>query len=264
MNIGFFDSGLGGLLILKAVAKALPQYDYVYYADTAHLPYGDKTEEEVYALTKAALKELFDRDCLLVVVACNTASAETLRLLQDTYIREAYPDRKVLGVIVPTIEAVSERHAPRAILLATKRTVESGKYERELSKRTGSETELIAIPTPELVPLIESHNIDEATALAIKTIEDEAREGDVVLLGCTHYTLLKDALRAHFADTLTIIAQDEVIPEKLSDYLIRHPEITSRLASTGKREIVLSEHRPDYDRLTADFLGGVYIEDKPL
>jgi glutamate racemase len=262
MNIGFFDSGLGGLLILKAVAKALPQYDYVYYADTANLPYGDKTEGEIYEFTKSALKELFDRECLLVIVACNTASAETLRTLQDTYIREEYPDRKVLGVIVPTIETLAVLGHSEPLLIATKRTVASGKYERELAK-LNTTIALHSVATPELVPLIESHQMETAIDTASKVIGSEAGERGVVVLGCTHYVLLKDSLREQFP-SLTFISQDEVIPGKLSDYLSRHPEITSRLSSAGKREIVLSEHRPDYDRLTADFLGGVYIEDEPL
>jgi glutamate racemase len=262
MNIGFFDSGLGGLLILKAAAKALPQYDYVYYGDTKNLPYGDKTEEEIYELTKAAIAELFKLDCLLVIVACNTASAETLRRIQDTYLQHEYPDRRILGVIIPSVEEVIEKRYSRTLLLATKRTAESHKYERELAKLSPESVELVTVATPELVPLIESHQIDEAVALASRVIEAEAREGDAVLLGCTHYTLLKDALRKSFSDSLTFIAQDEVIPKKLSDYLTYHPEITSRLSGTGKRRIVLTEHRPDYDRLTAEFLGGAYIPDE--
>lgn len=262
MNIGFFDSGLGGLLILKAVAKALPQYDYVYYADTANLPYGDKSEEEIFELTKKALDELFLRDCALAVVACNTASAETLRRIQDTYLIEKYPDRKVLGVIVPTIESLHEMGAKKALLIATKRTVESGKYEKELQKLDGNTVELKSIATPGLVPLIETHKLDEALAHAISVIEAETGKGEVVLLGCTHYTLLKDGLREHFSDTRTFVSQDEVIPYKLADYLDRHPEIASRLTNTGKRQIHLTEHRPDYDRITAEFLGGVYLPEE--
>lgn len=262
MNIGFFDSGLGGLLILKAVANVLRQYDYIYYGDTANLPYGDKPEEEIYSLTKHAIDELFKRDCLLVIVACNTASAETLRRIQDTYLKNEYPDRRILGVIIPSVEEVVEKHYPRTLLLATKRTVESGKYERELAKLSPEGVELVAIATPELVPLIEAHNIETAAALAAAVIETEAREGDAVLLGCTHYTLLKESLRRHFGDTLTFISQDEVIPNKLAHYLLRHPEIASRLSDTGKRQIVLTENRPDYDRLAAEFLGGAYLPEE--
>ncbi len=262
MNIGFFDSGLGGLLVLKAVAKALPQYDYIYYGDTANLPYGDKSEEQIYELTKKAISELFARDCALVIVACNTASAETIRRLQDTYLKEEFPDKKILGVIVPTVEEVIESRSTRAVLIATKRTVESGKYERELKKLDDSIL-LTSVATPELVPLIELGEDEAATASAINTLEQVTREGDVAILGCTHYILLKDAIREHFGSKLAIISQDEVIPKKLSDYLTRHTEITSKLSNTGKRAIVLTKHRPDYDRLTAEFLGGVYMPEEP-
>lgn len=262
MNIGFFDSGLGGLLVLKAVARALPQYDYIYYADTKHLPYGDKTEEKIYEYTKSAIEELFKRDCILVVVACNTSSAETLRRIQDTYLSQNYPERRILGVIVPTIEEVVEVKPKRVLLLATKRTVDSDKYARELEKITRGDIELVSVATPELVPLIEAHKLDEATLSAIKTIEANTGEGEAVILGCTHYVLLKDSLRAHFGITRTFISQDEVIPKKLANYLDRHPEIASRVSDTGKRQIHLTEHRPDYDRLTADFLGGVYLSEE--
>ncbi len=260
MKIGFFDSGLGGLLILKETVKLLSHYDYVYYGDTANLPYGDKTEDEIYEFTKAAIEELFRRDCLLVIVACNTASAESLRKLQDTFIKETYPDRKVLGVIVPTMEAVLDTGKKTALLIATTRTVESGKYERELKKLADS-IELVSVPAPELVPLIESHEIEAAVERAASTIEATRGEGEVVILGCTHYVLLKTSLREKFP-MLTILSQDEIIPEKISEYLVRHPEISSRITNTGKREIVLTEHRPDYDRLTAEFLGGAYISEK--
>ncbi len=262
MKIGFLDSGLGGLLVLKAVVKTLPQYDYLYYADTANLPYGDKTEEEIYILTKAAIDELFARDCLLVIVACNTASAETLRKIQDTFLVTEYPDRKVLGVIIPTIEEVTKTKCSKAILLATRRTVESNKYEKELQK-LGDSIELISIATPELVPFIELGEKEIATASAIATIERAGvGEGNVVVLGCTHYCLLKDSLREHFGPSVTIVSQDEVIPQKLAAYLEQHPEITSRLHDTGKRVVHLSQHRPDYDRLTAEFLGGAYLPDE--
>src|SRR3989338_6111066 len=134
MKIGFFDSCLGGLITLKAVAKALPQYDYEFYGDTANLPYGGKSEEEIFELTKAGIMHLFKRDCLLVIVACNTASAETLRRLQDGFLKSEYPDHRVLGVIIPTVEELVSGDIKHALLVATKRTVDSGKYERELAK----------------------------------------------------------------------------------------------------------------------------------
>ena len=262
MNIGFFDSGLGGLIILKAVVKALPHYDYVYYGDTANLPYGDKSEAVIYELTKNAITELFARECALVIVACNTASAETLRTLQDTFLPENFPDRKILGVIVPTVEEVVLHHPQRAILLATTRTVESGKYERELSKYAQGSIELISIAAPALVPLIELGEIEAAALAACAALREVVRAGDVVVLGCTHYTLLKDQLREHFGSEIIFISQDEVIPHKLTDYLLHHNEIEMKLSGVGKRSIHLTHHRPDYDQISAQFLGGAYIKDE--
>jgi glutamate racemase len=261
MLIGFFDSGLGGLLVLKAVARELPEYDYLYYGDTANLPYGDKTAAEIYELTQAAIEILFERGCALVIVACNTASVEAIRMIQDTYLKEHHPERRILGVVVPTVEIVVESDRSRALLLATTRTVESAKYEKELRKLSNDSVELISIATPELVPLIEAGRIDEAVEIAAAVIEGQAREGDVVILGCTHYSLLKDPLRKRFAASHTFVSQDEVIPYKLKDYLERHTEIATKMSNTGKREVVLTEHRFDYDRIIADFLNGAYLRE---
>jgi glutamate racemase len=258
MKIGFFDSGLGGLTVLREVVKHLPQYDYIYFGDTANLPYGDKTENEIYELTKAAITELFDRDCLIVVVACNTASSETLRKLQDTFLKASYPDRRVLGVIIPTLEVLLEQTPNRTILLATKRTVESGKYEVELKKLAPTQ-HLLSIPMVKLVPLIEAQKHDEAFMITVDALREvQTGKGDVVILGCTHYTLLKDDLRELFPNT-KFLSQDEIIPDKLADYLTRHPELSSRLSGTGERTIHLTELRNDYEELAGQFLGGVYM-----
>lgn len=262
MKVGFFDSGLGGLIILKAVAKELPDFDYIYYGDTLNLPYGDKTEEEVFTLTKVAIGELFERGCLLVVIACNTASAETLRKLQDTFLAEKYPDRKILGVIIPTVEALLDSGAKKALLLATKRTVESGKYIKELTKETNCSTVLEALATPELVPLIENGNILEALRVA-QLLIDEFRmrvgEVDTVVLGCTHYAKLVDGLRVKYSPSIKFLSQDEIIPGKLHLYLERHPEIREKLSRGQTREIVLTEHREDYDSIASDLLGGAFL-----
>tara|TARA_B100000508_G_scaffold140707_1_gene142973 strand:+ start:186 stop:968 length:783 start_codon:yes stop_codon:yes gene_type:complete len=260
MKIGFFDSGLGGLTILRSVVLELPQYDYCFFGDTKNLPYGDKTEEEIYELTKAGVEELFKRDCVLMIIACNTASAETLRKLQDTWLPEAYPDRRILGVIVPAVEEIIDSGKTTATLIATKRTVDSKKYEVELTNRSSHEISLNALATPELVPFIELGEIDAATEVAISRIDSEGGEGEVIVLGCTHYTELKNNLRAHYKDKL-ILSQDEIIPLKLKMYLENHPEILEQLTSEGKRDIHLTEHRADYDRIMGQFLGGVYVEE---
>jgi glutamate racemase len=256
MKIGFFDSGLGGLIALKAVAKALPQYDYEFYGDTANLPYGDKSEEEIFALTKAGIVHLFNRDCLLVIVACNTASAETLRRLQDGFLKSEYPDHRVLGVIIPTVEELVEANIKHALLVATKRTVDSRKYEVELDKLTSAPL-ITACATPELVPLIESGE-HEAALEALSSIVSQRGEVDGVILGCTHYSLLKDELRTHFPN-LTILSQDEIIPEKLADYLNRHPEIESKLSKGGARNVYLTDNSSRYDGVLRELLGGAFI-----
>lgn len=258
MKIGFFDSGLGGLIALKAVAKALPQYDYEFYGDTANLPYGDKTEEQIFELTKAGIVHLFNRDCLLVIVACNTASAETLRRLQDGFLKNEYPDHRVLGVIIPTVEELVKADIEHALLVATKRTVDSRKYEVELGKLLTKAPLITSCATPELVPLIESGEHEAALQSLINTIKIKG-EVDGVVLGCTHYSLLKDDLRKEFP-AFTVLSQDEIIPAKLANYLSRHPEINSKLSEGGTRNVYLTDNSSRYDHIIRELLGGAFIE----
>ena len=261
MKIGFFDSGLGGLIVLKAVAKQLPAYDYEYYGDTKNLPYGDRTEEEIYELTKAGMVHLFERDCSLVVIACNTASAETLRRLQDEFLPEQYPTRRILGVIIPVIEEVVESECKRVLMFATKRTVSSGKYHLELGKRNEINTKIEAVATPELVPLLEAGNIVGANAIAQALIDERMESGGVegLILGCTHYTLLTEKLREAYGEKLQIFSQAEIIPKKLAEYLQNHPEIETTLSRGGKRNVFLTEHREDYDRHISTLLEGQFL-----
>ena len=244
MKIGFFDSGLGGISILEAVIRELPVYDYLYFGDTENLPYGDKTEAQIYSFVENAVRYLFEKDCLMVILACNTASAETLRRLQDGFLAREYPDRKILGVIIPTIEELIDSGEGNTLLLATKRTVDSGKYERELLHRNVDGVHIFSCAVPELVPLIESGKIDEALSVAIRSIE--TMEVSSVTLGCTHYTLLKQGLREYFGEGKRIISQDEIIPEKLKTYLTQHPEIESALTKGGTRTMYLTEEREAY------------------
>lgn len=262
MKIGLLDSGLGGLLILKAVLKVLPDYSYEYYGDTKHLPYGDKTEEEIYELTKAGVRHLFEKDCLLVVIACNTASAETLRRLQDEFVPEEYPDRKVLGVIVPVVEEVSASDSQRVLMLATSRTVNSGKYQLELTKHNDLTTKIEAVATPELVPLIESGKVSDAVAIAQALIQERIEKGegvDGLILGCTHYTVLKEPLETIFEHKIKIFSQAEIIPLKLQTYLENHPEIEEEIDRDMGRNIYLTEHRKDYDQYLQTLLEGRFI-----
>ncbi len=262
MKIGFFDSGLGGLLIMKAVVKHIPAYDYEYYGDTKHLPYGEKTEEEIYAFTKAGVEHLFEKDCALVVIACNTASAETLRRLQDEFLPVHYPERKILGVIIPVVEEVVASHCKRVLMFATQRTVSSGKYHLELGKRNELETKIEAVATPDLVPLIENGNITAANAIAQTLIDERLEKGvgvDGLILGCTHYTVLAEPLRKIYSTKIKIFSQTEIIPEKLQEYLEKHAEIEEELDTDMKRNVFLTEHREDYDQYLQTLLEGRFI-----
>ncbi len=247
------------MAIMSAVVKALPQYDYEYYGDTKNLPYGERTEAQIYKLTKAGVEHLFARDCVLVILACNTASAETLRRLQDEWLPSAYPDRRILGVIVPVIEAVLELGVRRALLIATKRTVSSGKYHLELGERQALHTKIDALATPELVPLIEAGQVEAATAMVLGLMTDRQIAGeqyDGLILGCTHYGLMAEQLRAALGEGVTIFNQMEIIPAKLTAYLAAHPELEGRLTRTQSRNIFLTEHRADYDTYLEAVLQG--------
>lgn len=258
MKIGFFDSGLGGLFVLKAVIKLLPQYDYEFYGDTENVPYGDKSEEEIYELTKAGVRYLFKKECALVIIACNTASAETLRKLQDTFLPTEYPNRKILGVIIPMVEAVVENKSATAFLIATKRTVESKKYEKEFAKFEHA-PQLISIATPQLVPLIESGALVEAVTEVCSVIKlHTLTSTDAVILGCTHYGLLKEGIEQS-CPLLRVYSQADIIPEKLAAYLEAHLEIKNALSIKETRNIFLSKNSIHYDQLLGDILNGHFL-----
>ncbi len=237
MKVGFFDSGLGGLTILRAVRELLPQYDYHFYGDTAHLPLGDKTEEEIYEYTKDGVRYLFEHGAQIVIVACNTASSETLRRLQDTFLKDEYPDRVILGVIIPTIEAIIDAGVSQVLLVGTKRTIESQKYERELKKRNRDDITIIGITTPTLVPYIEAGDLDAAFDDLATIIDLHRASIDSIVLGCTHYTLLRSRIEDRYGRGLRVISQDQIIPEKFKEYIDRHPESAQKLTSGGSIEL---------------------------
>lgn len=253
MKIGIFDSGIGGLLILQAVRQHLPEYDYEYFGDTKHVPYGDRGETEIYELTKLGVAYLFERDCALVILACNTASAETLRKLQDEWLPKHYPDRKILGVIIPVIEEVVASTCSQVLLLGTQRTVGSGKYHIELGKymhNSSNHIEIEALATPELVPLLEADDIKKATEITVRYVDERIERGDQidgVILGCTHYNLMLDGLRQKYPEVM-FFSQTEIIPTKLTDYLQWHEEIQTKLTDDGTQNIFLSEERPEYEK----------------
>lgn len=241
MKIGIFDSGLGGLVILKAIRQRLPEYHYLYYGDTEHLPYGDKTSEEIYELTLAGVEFLFKQDCALVILACNTASAQALRRIQQDWLPLNYPQRRVLGVIIPTVEAVCADPKLKTVgILATQATVASETFIKEIVKLNPGLT-VVQQAAPKLVPLIENGNYHELPDVLEAYIPPLLKGGaEAILLGCTHYPLIREAIEDAAGSGIRVIAQTDIIPAAVEAYLTRHPEIAETLARSGSQRMVYS------------------------
>jgi len=216
----------------------LPQYDFVYYGDTANLPYGDKTGSQICNLTVAAMKFLIQKDCGLIIIACNTACSASLRYIQQVFIPEYSPSTKVLGVVIPTVEEAVAAKALNVGVIATEATVRSGIYATEINK-IDPHVRVIENAAPKLVPLIEANRLDQAAKAAEGYLRD-LQGIDTLILGCTHYPIIKSAIREIVGKSVRVISQDEIIAEKTRDYLRRHHEIEARLGKSGLREFYVS------------------------
>ena len=233
MKIGIFDSGLGGLIMTKALVQALPEYDHAYLGDTANLPYGARSADQVRQLTTRCIDWLFrEQNCALVVIACNTATIAALKYLQTEYLPANFPDRLIFGVIGPTTEAVAAGGFAQVGIIATEGTVRSGVYEEELRK-LNSGISVKSLATPLLVPLIENGGDKYAPAVIADYLEPLA-DVQALVLGCTHYPLYKK-LFAQQLPKAKIISQDEIIPAALSACLEQHKELEAKLSRGGKR-----------------------------
>ncbi len=235
MAVGIFDSGLGGLTVLAAVMRRLPEVPFVYLGDNAHAPYGTRDAEEIFRLTCAGVERLWAEGCDLVILACNTASAAALKRIQETWVP---PNKRVLGVFVPLIEALTERpwgdnSPPREVavkhvaLFATPATVASRAFQRELAFRAiGVDVE--AQPCGGVVDAIEQGDLILAEALVQAHVEALLRRmprPDAAVLGCTHYPLVEGAFRAALGPSVKVFSQPAIVAESLADYLRRHPKM---------------------------------------
>ncbi|MBP6884520.1 MAG: glutamate racemase [Candidatus Pacebacteria bacterium] len=246
MKIGVFDSGLGGLFTLRAIVKKLPEYDYVYLGDTQRLPYGSRSPETIYQFLQEGIDFLLSKGCALVIVACNTASAEALRKLQNEYLPKKYPNRKVLGVIVPMTEACDGYK--NVGLVATEATIASNAYPKEFKKRLKN-IKISGIATPLLVPIIEGGDFSNAKAVLTKYLSNFAKikDGkkvwsiDALLLGCTHYGIIKKHFRELLPKSIDIISQENVVPLKVRNYLMRHTEIEKVLTKNGRHYFYVTD-----------------------
>src|SRR3989344_2414258 len=233
--IGLFDSGFGGLHVLRGIIRRLPEYDYLYLGDSAHTPYGSRPSEEVYAYTKQGVEFLFDHGAELVVLACNTASSEALRKIQQGYQKEGNT-KKVLGVLIPFAEAAAARTRTKRVgVMATDGTVRSGSFPREITK-VDCTIQVFQEACPLLVPLVEAGEQDSARAdELIRTYVGPLLEKniDTLVLGCTHYGILEEKVRGVVGKDIHIISDRDVMPESLASYLKRHPELEQRIGKNG-------------------------------
>lgn len=251
MKIGLFDSGLGGLIITKSIINKMPEYDFAYIGDTAHVPYGSRSKETIYKFTKNCIDYLFKvQNCKLIIIACNTASIAGLRRLQQEYLPANYPDRRILGVVIPTIETIIEKKYNSIGLLATNGTVASDVFGQELRK-LNKNIHLYSTPAPLLVPLIENNGDKFALPIIkeyVKSFENTDIEG--IILGCTHYPHYKDLIKKEaellLKRNIDIISQDEIIPQKIQSYLQRHPEIAKDLTKTSSRFFGITDMTDSY------------------
>ena len=227
--IGVFDSGYGGLTILQKIKERLPQYDYLYLGDNARAPYGTRSFDVIYRFTLEAVKYLFARGCPLIIIACNTASAKALRSIQQNDLPDIAPDRRVLGIIRPTAEAVIQLSKSLHIgVLGTPGTIQSGSYDIEISKQN-PQCVTVGHGCPMWVPLIENgEGLRPGADYFIKQEIDALTEADsaidTVILACTHYPLLLPKIRQYLPYGKQIICQGDIVADSLADYLRRHQE----------------------------------------
>ena len=267
MAVGIFDSGLGGLTVLDAVSKRLPDVPLVYYGDSAHSPYGVRTADDIYNLTTAATQRLFDAGCDLVLLACNTASAAALRRMQEGWVPD---DKRVLGVFVPLIEALTERQwgdnsPPREVgvkhvaLFATPATVASRAFQRELAFRAvGVDVEAQACGG--VVDAIEEGDMILAEALVrshVDALKRKMPKPDAAILGCTHYPMMEKEFAAALGPDVTVFSQANLVAESLADYLTRRPEMVGPGAEaaflTSGDPKVVSDHATQFLRRKIEF-----------
>jgi len=258
--IGVFDSGYGGLTVLKEIISKLPEYDYIYLGDNARAPYGSRSFDTVYRYTLQCVQWFFSQGCSLVILACNTASAKALRTIQQNDLPGIDPAKRVLGVIRPTTEMIGNYSLTNSVgILATNGTVASDSYPVEIAKFF-PEIKVYQQACPLWVPLIENneHQGDGADFFVKKNLESIFRKGrdiDVILLGCTHYPLLNEKIQEYLPAGVKLISQGEIVADSLADYLRRHPEMETKCSKNGGRVFYTTDSTEDFDNHATIFFG---------
>ena len=263
--LAVFDSGYGGLTILDGIRRVMPQYDFVYFGDNARAPYGTRSFDIVYEFTLDAVRRLFAMGSPLIILGCNTASAKALRNIQQNWLPKHYPDRRVLGVIRPTAEIISDHTRSRHVgILATEGTIRSDSYRLEIQKLSPDIT-VTGVACPMWVPLVENGEYDKPSAdyfvseriNHLLTLDPQI---DAIILGCTHYPLLLDKIRRFCPDNIEIISQGSYIADSLLDYLHRHPDMDARLSRNGTCRYFTSESPERFKEQAAMFISQDVLE----
>ncbi len=265
--IGVFDSGYGGLTILKEFVAKLPANDFIYLGDNARNPYGSRSFETVYAYTLEAVRSLFGMGCNLVIIACNTASAKALRTIQQNDLPRIDPQRRVLGVIRPTVEMLGSLTVTRNVgILGTAGTVSSNSYPLEIRKLFPDIT-VTQEPCPMWVPLVENNECSGPGAeFFVKKNIDRLLSAnpdiDTVILGCTHYPLLMKTILKQSPPQIKIIPQDQIVADSLIDYLKRHPEIDVKCSRNGKIKFYTTDSTSLFNMLGTIFFQSPIVSEK--
>ena len=257
--IGIFDSGYGGLTIYNEIKKLLPQYDYIYLGDNARTPYGTRSFNIVYEFTRQAVRYLFEQGCQLVILACNTASAKALRTIQQLDIPQLDPNRRVLGIIRPTVESIGAVTKSRHVgVLATEGTIKSLSYPLEIRKLF-PDIEVTGEACPIWVPLVEMNEFasDGADFFVKRHIDNLlVRDSriDTIILGCTHYPILLDKIRKYVPQEITVLTQGSAVASSLKEYLNRHPEMDSLCTKGGTSKFFTTESDGKFGNQASLFL----------
>lgn len=260
--IGVFDSGYGGLTILKEFIQDMPGYDFIYLGDNARAPYGSRSFEVVYEYTLQAVTRLFDMGCPLVILACNTASAKALRTIQQNDLAALGSDRRVLGVIRPAVESIGQVTSNGHVgILGTVGTVLSNSYPIELEKWAGGKVvKTTQEACPIWVPLVENNEIDSPgteyfVSKNIRNLMALDPQIDAIVLGCTHYPLLMPVIRKYVPEGVKVLEQGKIVSASLVDYLHRHPEMDQKCSKSGVVKYYTTENIEVFEKNATTFIG---------
>lgn len=261
MKIGVFDSGYGGLTILEAIRRRLPQYDYIYLGDNARNPYGPRSFEVVYDFTLQSVKKLFSLGAELVIIGCNTASAKALRNIQQKDLPVIAPEKRVLGIIRPSAEVIGEYTKSRHVgIFGTQGTVDSDSYRIEIAHQWPDIT-VAQQACPMWVPLVENGEYDKPGAdyfveKYVKELMCKLPDIDAIILACTHYPMLLPKIKQYLPPHVNLFGQGEIVAEKLEDYLKRHPEMEKKISRDGTLKLFTTESTDKFRNMAKMFFEG--------